>query len=184
MFSFMVKQAPFKPREHLFANNNSENIIKNNNFKHNGNSCINAIYRIFAKNRLQGDYVTIGKRIRKRRKELNMSVEELARKVGKDRSTIYRYENGDIGNMPLELVSPMVEALKMTPQELLSLFASKSEWLAERAECFAAPDGRKFNDEETRIFCEVEKYLIGIRNRDDYEENMAFLFALFKQLNK
>ena len=55
-----------------------------------------------------GEYHLIGKQIRKRRKELKMSVDELARKIGKDRSTVYRYENGDIGNMPLELVAPMV----------------------------------------------------------------------------
>ena len=86
--------------------------------------------------------------------------------------------------MPLELVSPMVEALKMTPQELLSFFVSKSIWLSDHEECFSATDGGKFNDEETKIFYEVEKYLVSIRNSDDYEENMAFLFALFKQLNK
>lgn len=128
--------------------------------------------------------MTIGEQIRKRRKELKMSVDELALKVGKDRSTIYRYENGDIGNMPLELVSPMVEALKMTPQELLSFFVSKSEWLAERVECFAATDDGKFNDEETKIFYEVEKYLMSIRNSEDYKENIAFLFTLFKHLNR
>ena len=128
--------------------------------------------------------MTIGERIRKRRKELKMSVDELALKVGKDRSTIYRYENGDIGNMPVELVSPMVEALKMTPQDLLSFFVSKSEWLAEHVECPTATEGGKFNDEETKIFYEVEKYLMSIRNKEDYEENLNFLFTLFRQLNK
>ena len=128
--------------------------------------------------------MNIGKQIRKRRKELKMSVDELAQKVGKDRSTIYRYENGDIGNMPLEMVSPMVEALKMTPQELLSFFASKSGWLADRVECFSATEGYKFNDEETKLFHEVAKYLMKIRNGEDYEENISSLFTLFKQLNK
>ena len=33
-----------------------------------------------------------------------MSVDELARRIGKDRSTVYRYENGDISNMPIELL--------------------------------------------------------------------------------
>ena len=112
--------------------------------------------------------MTIGKRIRKRRKELNMSVDELARKVGKDRSTIYRYENGDIGNMPLELVMPMVEALKMTPQELLSFFVLKSEWFSERAECLATAEGYEFNDKETKMFHEVAKYFIKIRNSEQY----------------
>ena len=113
-----------------------------------------------------------------------MSVDELAQKVGKDRSTIYRYENGDIGNMPLELLLPMVEALNMTPQELLSLFVLKSEWFAERMECFATTEGYKFNDKETNFFHEIAKYLMKIRNSEDYEENINSLFILFKQLNK
>ena len=128
--------------------------------------------------------MSIGKQIRKRRKELKMSVDELARKVGKDRSTIYRYENGEIGSMPLELVSPMVEALQMTPQELLSFFLAKSDWLAEHAECFSTTDGYEFSNEETKLFQEIVKYLMKIRNTEDYEENMTFLFTLFKQLNK
>ena len=128
--------------------------------------------------------MTIGKQIRKRRKELKMSVDELAQRIGKDRSTVYRYENGDIGNMPLELVSPMVEALKMTPQELLSFFVIKSEWLADRVECFATTKGDEFNAEELRLLQEVAKYLINNRNSEDYEGNMTFLFTLFKQLNK
>ena len=129
--------------------------------------------------------MTIGKQIRKRRKELNMSVEDLARKVGKDRSTIYRYENGDIGNMPLELVSPMAEALKMTPQELLSFFMLKSEWLSQQAENWVEEtEGYAFNDEEVRLFHEIAKYVMKIRGGDDYEENLNCLFALMRQLNK
>ena len=128
--------------------------------------------------------MSIGKQIRKRRKELKMSVDELAKRIGKDRSTVYRYENGDIGNMPLELVAPMVEALKMTPQELLLFFASKSEWLAERMKCFATTEGYEFNDEEVKLFHEIAKYLINNRNNEDYKENIDSLFVLFKQLNK
>lgn len=128
--------------------------------------------------------MTIGQRIRNRRKELKMSVDELAQRIGKDRSTVYRYENGDIGNMPLALVAPMVEALKMTPQELLSFFVIKSEWLADRVECFATTKGEEFNAEELRLFNEIAKYLINNRNSEDYEENISFLFTLFKQLNK
>ena len=127
--------------------------------------------------------MSIGQQIRKRRKELKMSVDELARKVGKDRSTIYRYENGDIGNMPLELAFPMVEALKVTPQELLSFFALKSEWFRDHMECFAATEKNKFNDEETKILYEVAKYFMQNRDSEDYEEKLSCLFTLFKQLN-
>ena len=129
--------------------------------------------------------LNIGKRIRERRKELKMSVDELAKRVGKDRSTIYRYENGDIGNMPLELVAPMVEALKMTPHELLSFFVGKSEWLSKHSEAwFNETDCYEFSDKEVKLFNEIADYLIGIRNSDDYEEKINCLFTLFEQLNK
>lgn len=127
----------------------------------------------------------IGKQIRKRRKELKMSVDELARRIGKDRSTVYRYENGDIGNFPLELLSPMAEALETTPQELLSTIVTSNKWLSERAEeWFDATNRYEFSDEEVRLFHEMANYLMKNRGSEDFEDNLKFLFTLFKQLNK
>ena len=53
----------------------------------------------------------IGKNISSRRNELGMSVDELASKIGKSRATIYRYENGDIENMPVSIIEPLAKAL-------------------------------------------------------------------------
>lgn len=61
----------------------------------------------------------VGKRIKQRRKELGISADELGKKLGKDRSTIYRYEKGDIENMPLDILEPIATALKTTPQFLM-----------------------------------------------------------------
>ena len=61
----------------------------------------------------------IGQRIKERRKELKISAEELGRRLGKDRSTIYRYENGDIENMPLDILPGLANALEMTQKELM-----------------------------------------------------------------
>ena len=61
----------------------------------------------------------IGLRMRERRKELKMSADELGKKLGKDRSTIYRYENGDIENLPLDILEPIAAALDTTPQYLM-----------------------------------------------------------------
>lgn len=61
----------------------------------------------------------IGKRIKERRKELGMSADDLAKRLGKDRSTIYRYEKGDIENMPLDILEPIAKALRTTPQFLM-----------------------------------------------------------------
>lgn len=61
----------------------------------------------------------IGQRIRERRKELKISVDDLAKKLHKDRSTIYRYEKGDIENLPLDILSPIADALDTTPAFLM-----------------------------------------------------------------
>lgn len=63
--------------------------------------------------------MNIGQRIKERRKELRISVDELARRLGKDRSTIYRYEKGDIENLPLDILEPIAKALDTTPQYLM-----------------------------------------------------------------
>ena len=48
-----------------------------------------------------------------------MSADELGAKLGKDRSTIYRYEKGDIENLPLDILEPIAKALHTTPQYLM-----------------------------------------------------------------
>jgi len=63
--------------------------------------------------------MNIGKRIKERRKELGMSAETLAKMLGKDRSTIYRYEKGDIENLPLDILEPIAKALQTSPQYLM-----------------------------------------------------------------
>lgn len=63
--------------------------------------------------------MNIGQRIKQRRKELKMSADELGKRLGKDRSTIYRYEKGDIENLPLDILEPIAAALQTTPQYLM-----------------------------------------------------------------
>lgn len=63
--------------------------------------------------------MTIGHRIKERRKYLRMSADELGKRLGKDRSTIYRYEKGDIENLPLDILEPIAQALETTPQYLM-----------------------------------------------------------------
>ena len=59
--------------------------------------------------------MNIGQRIKQRRKELKMSGEELANLLGKNRSTVFRYENGEIENLPLDVLEPIAQALQTTP---------------------------------------------------------------------
>ena len=40
--------------------------------------------------------MSVGKRIKERRNELHMSVDELTTKLNKNQAIVYRYEKGDI----------------------------------------------------------------------------------------
>ena len=61
----------------------------------------------------------IGSRIKTRRKQLNMTADTLGEAIGKNRSTIYRYETGEIENMPVTLIPLLAEALRTTPAYLM-----------------------------------------------------------------
>lgn len=63
--------------------------------------------------------MNIGQRIKERRKALKMSADEMGARLGKDRSTIYRYEKGDIENLPLDILEPIAKILQTTPQYLM-----------------------------------------------------------------
>ncbi|UAT29548.1 XRE family transcriptional regulator [Bacillus badius] len=73
--------------------------------------------------------MTIGERIRKRRKQLGLSVDELAEKLGKDRATIYRYESDKIENMSLSILDPLAKALRISPAYLMGWEFKKEEHL-------------------------------------------------------
>ena len=62
----------------------------------------------------------IGERIRYYRKLNNMTAEDLAKIINKDRGTIYRYEKGYIENLPVTILEPIATALNITPADLLT----------------------------------------------------------------
>lgn len=59
--------------------------------------------------------MTVGERIKSRRTQLQMSVDELAKAIGKDRATVYRYESREIEKLPLDIIVPLAKALRTTP---------------------------------------------------------------------
>lgn len=58
--------------------------------------------------------MTTGERIRERRKELGITADVLAEKIGVSRSTMFRYENGYIEKMPMNNLVPIARALHTT----------------------------------------------------------------------
>ena len=63
--------------------------------------------------------MTIGQRIKNRRLELNLSVEDVAKRLGKNRATVYRYENDGIKELPITVLEPLAKVLETTPADLM-----------------------------------------------------------------
>ena len=80
------------------------------------------VYRVFAKLDGTGKEVyimTLGEKIKAKRIELGLSVDEIAERIGKNRATVYRYENSDIGDIPTGVLETIAKALSSTPAELM-----------------------------------------------------------------
>ena len=63
--------------------------------------------------------MSTGSRIKERRKQLGLSADQLAEKIGVSRSTMFRYENGDIEKVPLDYLGVLSSVLCTTPEYLM-----------------------------------------------------------------
>lgn len=63
--------------------------------------------------------MTTGERMKERRKELGLSAEYVAERLGVSPATIYRYEKGDIEKMPGNILEPISKILNTTPAYLM-----------------------------------------------------------------
>lgn len=63
--------------------------------------------------------MTVGDRIKQRRKEIGMSQTELAEKVGSTKQNIYKYENGIITNIPSDKIEMIAAVLSTSPGVLM-----------------------------------------------------------------
>lgn len=62
---------------------------------------------------------TTGQLMKERRKQLGMSAEYVAGRIGVSPSTVYRYENGEIDKLPLSNLVPIAKVLCTTPVYLM-----------------------------------------------------------------
>lgn len=128
--------------------------------------------------------MTIGERIKFLRTKKGITIEELAVKLGKNRTTVYRYENGDIENLPLDILNPLAEALDTTPAHLMgwgekemlstkisdgkeeAVYSSANETYVRHVETWHKVFGMDpFSDEEHEKLIEYGKFLISMRKK-------------------
>ncbi len=63
--------------------------------------------------------MTIGEKIKTFREALDMTQEDLAKRIHVTKQTIFKYENGIITNIPMSKITMLAESLGTTPSELL-----------------------------------------------------------------
>lgn len=62
---------------------------------------------------------TIQEKIKARREELNLSLNDVAEALGVNKSTVMRYESKDIKKMPIDIIPPLAKVLKCSPEYLM-----------------------------------------------------------------
>lgn len=88
--------------------------------------------------------MTTGERIRARRKELGITADILAEKIGVSRSTVFRWENGSIEKLPIDKLVPIARVLQTTVGYLMGWDDNK------QVPAFGAKDG--YEEEAIQYF--------------------------------
>ena len=127
----------------------------------------------------------IGERIKQRRLELGYTADMLAKMLNKNRATIYRYENGDIENMPIDVLEPLAKALNTTPAYLMGWKDSEQSVEQKSTEGY-------YTDREAAEFAEYLRTRPGARmlfsaakdiSKEDLEKAVEYI-ELLKLKNK
>lgn len=71
--------------------------------------------------------MNLGERIKLKRTENNLTLEDVGKVVGTSRATIQRYENGIINNIPSDKIELLAKALKTTPAFLMGWEEKQNE---------------------------------------------------------
>ena len=109
--------------------------------------------------------MTTGERMKSRRKQLGFSAEYVADKLGCSPSTIYRYENGDIEKMPLDVLTPLAAILLVSPEYLLNgseiekTAAQKSDGLSPLEAQLMEYIRRLTDDQKRKLLAQIELLL-------------------------
>ena len=94
-----------------------------------------------------------------------MSADALGKRIGKNRATIFRYENGDIERLPIDILEPIAEALLTTPQFLMGwedeekTATQKDSGMSEAKQQLLALAESCSDEEATRLLQMMELFL-------------------------
>lgn len=132
---------------------------------------------------------TIGERIKKRRKEIDMSADKLAEILNISRSTVFRYENGEIEKVPASVLMDIASALNTTSHYLMgweeesdknvTLFKNKD--MVSGIERAIIENVQQMNGKGKKQVYEYTKVIIGNPNYIEEDSDDQILSAAHKR---
>lgn len=120
-------------------------------------------------------YAEIGARIKSRRKELGISAAELASRLSLSKSTIHRYENGDIANIKMPVAEKMAKELRVNILWLLG----KSDIKADPS---IVPDISDALDELIDMARNAEVFVVRGQEAEEFEKRLVMSALLMARM--
>ena len=125
--------------------------------------------------------------LKKRRMELGMSLQFVANRVGVSKSTVLRWENGDIENMKRDKVQKLAQVLRISPLEVMGIdklqeienqSQIQSQAILDDMLTIAERSEKKQNEAEmlSRVFSYVEKIMsLSEENRNEIKRYIDYV---------
>lgn len=115
--------------------------------------------------------MTISERIKARRIELGLTLEDVGKILNVSKSTVLRYETSEIENMGIDKLENLAKALQTTPGFLMGWFDSPTQKVK------LAEDRLPDNDSEIRMIARARSNM----SEQDREKMMKILRASFDE---
>lgn len=114
--------------------------------------------------------MSVGERIKMRRKQIGLSAEQVAERLGVSPATVYRYESNDIMNMRIDKLEPIAAALNTTPAFLMGWDESTTDTSNLVSVRFCGPVAAHFSATPTALteYMEVPRDWLGHRPESDF----------------
>lgn len=121
--------------------------------------------------------MTVGERMKARRKEIKISADEVAKALGVSRSTIFRYEKGDIEKLPTNILDDIAVILKTTPAYLMGWSDQNQDISSIYNQLDERRRKRVYNFAQTQLQEQQENKIASIENKKSEGEEIHTLAA-------
>lgn len=117
---------------------------------------------------------TIQERIKSRRLQLKLTLEDVANALGVNKTTVMRYESESIKKLPTDIVPPLAKVLKCTPQYLMG-------WEELENETYILTDHEREHLDIYRILDEKGQHTVDTVTQMEYERVKSGSTATLKK---